>query len=92
MERPQRILITAGPTHERLDDVRYLANRSSGRMGVALAEAAAETGAEVTLLLGPVALEPARTAPGSPPIRSSTSRAPLIWRDCWSATLVIATC
>lgn len=69
MERPSRILITAGPTHERVDDVRYLANRSSGQMGVALAEAAARAGAEVTLLLGPVAIQPAHQGPGVPPIR-----------------------
>ena len=49
-----RILITAGPTHEPIDDVRYLANRSSGRMGIALATAAADRGLPTTLLLGPV--------------------------------------
>lgn len=53
-----RILITAGPTHEPIDDVRYLANRSSGRMGVALAEAARAVNWDTTLLLGPVALPP----------------------------------
>lgn len=47
-----RILITAGPTREPIDAVRFLSNRSSGRMGVALAQAAAEAGHEVTLLLG----------------------------------------
>lgn len=52
------MLITAGPTHESIDAVRYIANRSSGRMGVALAEAARDAGWNVTLLLGPVALEP----------------------------------
>lgn len=49
-----RLLITAGPTHEPIDAVRYLANRSSGRVGVALAGAAARRGWAVTLLLGPV--------------------------------------
>jgi phosphopantothenoylcysteine decarboxylase/phosphopantothenate--cysteine ligase len=53
-----RILVTAGPTHEPIDSVRYIANRSSGRMGLALARAALERGWEVTLLLGPVAFEP----------------------------------
>ncbi|MBL8764038.1 MAG: phosphopantothenoylcysteine decarboxylase [Phycisphaerae bacterium] len=48
-----RLLVTAGPTHEPIDAVRYLANRSSGRLGIALAEAAARTGWTVTLLLGP---------------------------------------
>ncbi|GAB4546533.1 MAG: hypothetical protein Tsb0013_05470 [Phycisphaerales bacterium] len=48
-----RLLISAGPTHEPLDAVRYLGNRSSGRLGIALAEHAAERGWGVTLLLGP---------------------------------------
>ncbi|MGB8807025.1 MAG: bifunctional phosphopantothenoylcysteine decarboxylase/phosphopantothenate--cysteine ligase CoaBC [Candidatus Rickettsiella isopodorum] len=54
----QRILITAGPTQEGIDPVRYLSNRSSGKMGFALAQAAIEAGAEVTLISGPVALIP----------------------------------
>lgn len=57
MGKPQHILITAGPTHEAIDEVRYLANRSSGRMGLALADAAARAGCEVTLLLGPASVE-----------------------------------
>jgi phosphopantothenoylcysteine decarboxylase/phosphopantothenate--cysteine ligase len=52
----QRVLVSAGPTYEDLDPVRYLGNRSSGKMGFALAAAAAELGAEVTLLAGPVSL------------------------------------
>jgi phosphopantothenoylcysteine decarboxylase/phosphopantothenate--cysteine ligase len=55
--RARHMLITAGPTHEPIDAVRYIANRSSGRMGLALAEAARDAGWNVTLLLGPVALE-----------------------------------
>ena len=51
-----RVCITAGPTREMLDPVRYITNRSSGKMGYALAEAAAARGAEVTLLSGPVNL------------------------------------
>ena len=50
------ILITAGPTREPLDPVRYLTNRSSGRMGYALAESARDAGHEVTLISGPVPL------------------------------------
>lgn len=53
-----RILITAGPTREYLDDVRFLSNASSGRMGYALAEAAAARGHQVVLVSGPVALTP----------------------------------
>tara|TARA_B100001146_G_C16166557_1_gene428107 strand:- start:118 stop:1314 length:1197 start_codon:yes stop_codon:yes gene_type:complete len=51
------ILITAGPTQEPIDPVRYVTNRSSGKMGYALAEAALESGAQVTLVSGPVNLE-----------------------------------
>jgi phosphopantothenoylcysteine decarboxylase/phosphopantothenate--cysteine ligase len=53
-----RILITAGPTREYLDDVRYLSNDSSGRMGYSLAEAARDAGHEVILVSGPVNLSP----------------------------------
>ncbi len=52
----QRILITAGPTHEAIDPVRYIANRSSGKQGFAIAAAAAQAGADVTLIAGPVNL------------------------------------
>ncbi len=51
------ILVTAGPTQEALDPVRYLTNHSSGRMGYAIAKAAAQRGAEVTLVSGPTALK-----------------------------------
>ena len=54
--RGKRVLVTAGPTREALDPVRYLTNRSSGRMGYAIAKAAARRGAEVTLVSGPTAL------------------------------------
>jgi phosphopantothenoylcysteine decarboxylase/phosphopantothenate--cysteine ligase len=52
----RRVLVTAGPTHEPIDPVRYIANRSSGKQGFAIARAAAAAGAEVTLVTGPVAL------------------------------------
>ena len=51
-----RLLVTAGPTRERLDPIRFVSNRSSGRMGYALAEAARDRGARVTLLSGPTGL------------------------------------
>jgi phosphopantothenoylcysteine decarboxylase/phosphopantothenate--cysteine ligase len=57
----KNILVTAGPTHEPIDPVRVIANRSSGHQGFAIAAAAAEAGARVTLVAGPVALE---TPPG----------------------------
>ena len=50
----KRVLITSGPTHEPIDPVRYIANRSSGKQGHAIAAAAARAGAEVTLVSGPV--------------------------------------
>ena len=53
----RRVLVTAGPTVEKIDPVRYITNRSTGKMGYALAEAARDRGAEVTLISGPVALE-----------------------------------
>lgn len=53
----QRILITAGPTHEKIDAVRYISNYSTGKMGFALAEACAARGAEVELVTGPVSLQ-----------------------------------
>ncbi len=56
------VLVTAGPTVEPIDAVRFVSNRSSGKMGYAVAEAALARGAEVTLVSGPVALEPPRGA------------------------------
>jgi phosphopantothenoylcysteine decarboxylase/phosphopantothenate--cysteine ligase len=54
----RRVVVTAGPTREAVDPVRYLSNRSSGKMGVALAAAAWRRGAEVTLVSGPLAIDP----------------------------------
>lgn len=53
----KHVVITAGPTREPIDPVRYLTNKSSGKMGFALAQAAAEAGAKVTVIAGPVALD-----------------------------------
>jgi phosphopantothenoylcysteine decarboxylase/phosphopantothenate--cysteine ligase len=52
----RHVLVTAGPTHEPIDPVRYIANRSSGLQGFAIAEAAVQAGAKVTLVAGPVDL------------------------------------
>ncbi|MFW6059362.1 MAG: phosphopantothenoylcysteine decarboxylase [Phycisphaeraceae bacterium] len=60
---PLRLLITAGPTREPIDEVRFISNRSSGQMGLALAEAAHGAGHDVTLLLGPD-IAPPRAANG----------------------------
>ena len=53
----KHVLVTAGPTHEPIDPVRVIANRSSGRQGFAIAGAAAEAGARVTVVAGPVSLQ-----------------------------------
>ncbi|WP_126973446.1 bifunctional phosphopantothenoylcysteine decarboxylase/phosphopantothenate--cysteine ligase CoaBC [Gynurincola endophyticus] len=53
----KKVLITAGPTYEPIDPVRFIGNRSSGKMGIALAKAAAAAGAEVTLVLGPSSID-----------------------------------
>lgn len=58
----ERILVTAGPTHEAIDPVRFIGNRSSGKMGYALAKMALRRGAEVTLISGPSSLKPPRGA------------------------------
>jgi phosphopantothenoylcysteine decarboxylase/phosphopantothenate--cysteine ligase len=58
----RRVLVTAGPTYEDFDPVRYVGNRSSGRMGFAIAEEAARRGAEVTLVAGPTSVEPPHAA------------------------------
>ena len=54
----KKLLVTAGPTREAIDPVRYITNHSSGKMGYAVARAAAERGASVTLVSGPVSLKP----------------------------------
>ncbi len=59
--RAKRLLITAGPTHEPIDAVRFIGNRSSGRLGVALADRAAARGIDTTILLGPTPLAPIDT-------------------------------
>jgi phosphopantothenoylcysteine decarboxylase/phosphopantothenate--cysteine ligase len=60
--RGKRVLVTAGPTYEDVDPVRYIGNRSSGRMGFAIAADAARRGAEVVLVTGPTSIDP-------PPVR-----------------------
>src|SRR5207247_1805347 len=56
-----RLVVSAGPTHEPIDPVRFIGNRSSGRMGIAIASEAAARGAEVTLVLGPGTIDPPST-------------------------------
>ena len=70
-KRSVHIIVTAGPTHEPIDPVRYIANRSSGKQGFAIAAALAVKGARVTLIAGPVALD---TPPGLTRIDVETAR------------------
>lgn len=84
----KRVLVTAGPTREMLDPVRFLSNRSSGKMGFALAEAARDRGAEVILISGPVTLR----APEGVEYVSITSAAELcerVLRAAETADIVI---
>ncbi|WP_375455335.1 bifunctional phosphopantothenoylcysteine decarboxylase/phosphopantothenate--cysteine ligase CoaBC [uncultured Methylobacterium sp.] len=67
----RRVLVTSGPTHEPIDPVRFIANRSSGRQGHAIAAAAAQAGAAVTLVSGPVAIP---DPPGVAVVRVETAR------------------
>jgi phosphopantothenoylcysteine decarboxylase/phosphopantothenate--cysteine ligase len=86
----ETVLITAGPTREKIDPVRYLTNRSSGRMGYALAEAASRRGARVLLITGPTALTP----PGSAELTQIESAAQLheaVLKLLPEATVVIKT-
>src|SRR5262249_28509920 len=67
----RNVVVSAGPTHEPIDPVRFIGNRSSGRMGVAIAAEAASRGAAVTLVLGPGTVAP---PPGVATIRVETAR------------------
>lgn len=86
----ETVLITAGPTREKIDPVRYLSNRSSGRMGYALAEAALRRGARVLLVSGPTAL----SAPGGAevtPVESAEEMRQAVTKLLSQATIVIKT-
>lgn len=89
----KRIMVTAGPTQEALDPVRYLTNHSSGKMGIALAEELASRGADVVLLLGPVDLSPKH--PGIQISHITTARdlfaaAQSVFSSCDAAVLAAA--
>lgn len=79
--RKLRLLITAGPTREYLDPVRYLSNDSSGRMGFAVADAARRRGMRVTLVHGPVALKPPSSVRAVPVISAAQMLA--VCADLW---------
>ena len=86
--RGESVLITAGPTQEAIDPVRFLSNRSSGKMGFAVAEAAIARGANVTLITGPVAL----AAPGGArmiSVRSAAEMLDAVKSNLAGATIVV---
>jgi phosphopantothenoylcysteine decarboxylase / phosphopantothenate---cysteine ligase len=86
----QRLLITAGPTFEAIDPVRGITNRSSGKMGFAIAQAAREAGAEVTLVAGPVALATPRGV-RRVDVMSAEQMLQAVWADVGQATVLVAT-
>jgi phosphopantothenoylcysteine decarboxylase/phosphopantothenate--cysteine ligase len=86
----ETVLITAGPTREKIDPVRYLTNRSSGRMGYALAEAAVRRGARVLLVTGPTALTPPGAAEVTP-VESAEEMRQAVLKLLPQATIVIKT-
>lgn len=84
----RRVLVTAGPTRERIDDVRFLSNRSSGKMGYAVARAAAARGAEVTLVSGPCAL-PVPLGVRMVPVESAAQMLEAVFAEYPSADVVV---
>ncbi len=84
----ERVLVTAGPTREPIDPVRYISNRSSGRMGYALAAAAARRGAQVTLVSGPTALGPP-TAAVFVPVQTAEEMREAVLQHAARASIVI---
>jgi phosphopantothenoylcysteine decarboxylase / phosphopantothenate---cysteine ligase len=86
----ETVLITAGPTREKIDPVRYLTNRSSGRMGYALAEAALRRGARVLLITGPTSLTPPGAAEVTR-VESTEEMREVVLRLLPQATVVIKT-
>src|SRR5206468_11748175 len=84
----ETVLVTAGPTQEPLDPVRYISNRSSGKMGYALAEAAAARGARVILVSGPVHLPPPRETTVIP-VRTAQEMRDQVFANLDEATIVI---
>ena len=86
--RSERVLITAGPTQEAIDPVRFLSNRSSGKMGFAVAEAALARGAEVTLISGPVSI-PAPDGARTISVRSAAEMYEAVKDNLDQATIVV---
>lgn len=86
----QRVLVSAGPTQEAIDPVRFIGNRSSGKMGYAIAQAARERGAEVILVTGPTALERPHGVEVVPVLTAEDMGKALITRLAWSTVILMA--
>lgn len=86
----RRVLVSAGPTQEPIDPVRYISNRSSGKMGYAIAEAACERGAEVVLVSGPTALVAPDRAELMPVTTAEEMAHALLARLAWADTVIMA--
>lgn len=86
-----KVVIDAGPTYEDIDPVRFLGNRSSGKMGFAIAEACAAEGADVTLIAGPVALATPRGVARREDVRSALQMRDAVLRTVDGADIFIAT-
>ncbi len=87
-ENHMKILITAGPTREKIDPVRFISNYSSGKMGYALAEVASKKGHKVTLVSGPVALVPPKSVK-TVQVESASEMARAVRKFAKSADLII---
>lgn len=85
-----RILVSAGPTQEPIDPVRFISNRSSGKMGYAIAEAAQARGAQVVLVSGPTSIPPPRGVEIVPVETAEEMRKALCTRLSWSTVVVMA--
>jgi len=86
----ERVLVSAGPTREPIDPVRFLSNGSSGKMGYAMAEAAAARGAEVVLVSGPTQLECPQGVTRVPVVTADEMLQALTARFEWATTLIMA--
>jgi len=84
----RKIVVTAGPTQEPVDPVRYLTNRSSGKQGFAVAQAALDLGAEVTLIAGPVA-QPTPTGAARVDVRTAEDMLGAVLRELADAAALV---
>ena len=87
--RGERVLVSAGPTREAIDPVRFVSNRSSGKMGFAVAAAARRRGASVVIVTGPTALEAPPGVERIPVTTASEMREAVLGRESWASVIVM---